>query len=118
MLNSIVLHVTCYVNAIFVGICRRPLYTFYQCWCDVHLDLGNTQIQEFSYQRLRIAWHCFLSLLDIDNSQGFSCPHCGGDETPPQTIVCDGTSLSFQRRMWDWKENAGTDNVLHLSSSK
>ncbi|XP_022288437.2 uncharacterized protein LOC111100644 isoform X2 [Crassostrea virginica] len=97
---------------------KRPLYTFYQCWCDVHLDLGNTQIQEFSYQRLRIAWHCFLSLLDIDNSQGFSCPHCGGDETPPQTIVCDGTSLSFQRRMWDWKENAGTDNVLHLSSSK
>ncbi|XP_061188793.1 uncharacterized protein LOC133196966 [Saccostrea echinata] len=97
---------------------KRPLYTFYQTWCDIHLDYGNTQIEDFSYQRLRNAWHCFLSLLDIDFSLGFSCPHCGGDEVPPDTIVCDGTSLSFQRRMWDWKEKESSNNVLHLSCSK
>jgi hypothetical protein len=34
----------------------------------------------------------------------------------PETIVCDGTSLSFQRRMWDWNEKSEPENVLTLSS--
>jgi hypothetical protein len=34
-------------------------------------------------------------------NDGFSCSHYDGDDGMPETIVCDGTSLSFQRRMWD-----------------
>jgi hypothetical protein len=56
--------------------------------------------------------------LDIDFNDGFSCSHCDGDDGMPETIVCDGTSLSFQRWMWDLNEKSEPENVLTLSSSK
>lgn len=95
------------------------MYTFYQTWCDVHFDYKNFTIQvDLSYQRLRQAWLSYLKLLDIDFNDGFSCSHCDGDDGMPETIVCDGTSFSFQRRMWDWNEKSEPENVLTLSSSK
>ncbi|XP_053402535.1 uncharacterized protein LOC123544018 isoform X2 [Mercenaria mercenaria] len=94
---------------------RRPMYTFYQTWCDIHLDYGNSKIQEeFSYQKFRHAWHTFLSLLDIDYNEGFSCPDCGDDG--PDTVICDGTSLSFQRRMWNWGDDS-EESEKKLSSA-
>ena len=46
-----------------------------------------------------------MDLLDIDFSEGFSCPECGGDDgKPPTMLICDGTSISFQRRMWQWDD--------------
>ncbi|XP_052071566.1 uncharacterized protein LOC127709908 [Mytilus californianus] len=81
---------------------RRPLYTFYSVFVDDHYDYGNEKILElFSYHKLRSAWLSFLKLLDIDFENGFSCPDCPQDG--PDIIICDGTSLSFQRRMWSWK---------------
>ncbi|CAC5387652.1 unnamed protein product [Mytilus coruscus] len=98
---------------------RRPLYTFYKTWCDVYFDYKNFTIQvDLSYERLRQAWLSYLKLLDIDFNEGFSCPHCDGDDGMPETIICDGTTLSFQRRMWDWNEEIEPENVLTLSSSK
>ena len=104
---------------LFLLYCRRPLYTFYQTWCDVHMDYGNTTIQDdFSYQRLRHSWNCYLQLLDVDLNTGFSCPDCGGDDETPDTIICDGTALSFQRRMWEWCEEKDGAKVLKLATSK
>lgn len=83
------------------------------------MDYGNATIQyDFSYQRLRNAWIAFLNLLDINFNEGFSCPDCGRDNQPPETIICDGTTLSFQRRMWDWKEDENDREVLNLSASR
>jgi hypothetical protein len=74
----------------------------------------NKKILEcFSYHKLRSAWLSFLKLLDIDFENGFSCPDCPGDG--PEIIICDGTSLSFQRRMWSWKN---TEMPTKTSSKK
>ncbi|KAL5017705.1 hypothetical protein ScPMuIL_005212 [Solemya velum] len=85
---------------------RSPLHTFYERFCDLHIDYRNSAIRDvFSYQHLRHAWLHFLSLLDIDFTEGFSCPDCGGDDgAAPSMLICDGTSLSFQRRMWQWDD--------------
>ncbi|XP_050406170.1 uncharacterized protein LOC126827514 isoform X2 [Patella vulgata] len=83
---------------------RRPLFTFYNVFVDVHEDYGNISIKdEFSYHQFRFAWLSFFDLLDINMTEGFSCPVCERDGGP-DTIICDGTSVSFQRRMWTWKE--------------
>ncbi|KAJ8307578.1 LOW QUALITY PROTEIN: hypothetical protein KUTeg_014873 [Tegillarca granosa] len=71
---------------------RRPLYTFYQTFCDVYLDHGNANIYiALSYNKLRMAGH------NVNFNIGFNCPDCGD---LPGTIICDGTSISFQRRMF------------------
>lgn len=74
----------------------------------MHIDYGNTSIGKvFCYERLRVAWLSFLRLLDVDVSTGFSCPECSGsDGKTPEIIICDGTSISFQRRMWQSNLNA------------
>lgn len=59
----------------------------------------------------------FLSLPDIDFNSVFSCPDCGSGDSP-ETVICDGTSLSFQRCMQDWAEKDTVKNVLHFSSSE
>ncbi|KAJ8311149.1 LOW QUALITY PROTEIN: hypothetical protein KUTeg_011299 [Tegillarca granosa] len=64
---------------------RRPLYTFYQTFCDVYLDHGNANIYiALSYNKLRMAGH------NVNFNIGFNCPDCGD---LPGTIICDGTSL-------------------------
>ncbi len=88
----------------FVNEYRRPMHTFYQVLCNMHLDRGNADIRKlFSYDSFRLAWLAFLKLLDIDFATGFTCPICSKDGSQPNLIVCDGTSLSFQRWMWQWK---------------
>lgn len=95
-------HKKCFEQHILFLFCRRPLYTFYSVFVEDHNDYGNKKILEcFSYHKLRSAWLSFLKWLDIDFENGFSCPDCSGDG--PEIIICDGTSLSFQRRMWSWK---------------
>ena len=50
--------------------------------------------QPMSYQKFRAAWHNFLSLLDIDFEEGFSCTECGAE---PKRIIMDGTSVSVMK---------------------
>ena len=71
---------------------RRPLFTFYQTWCDVHLDYGNETVEvDISYNRLRHAWNSYIRLLDVDLTSGFQCSQCGGDDgLEPEIIICDG----------------------------
>lgn len=87
-----------------VNVCRRPMHTFHKVLCDMHIDRGNIDIGKmFPYDNFRLAWLSYLKLLDINFDDGFSCPTCSKDGKQPNLIICDGTSLSFQRRMWQWK---------------
>ena len=96
---------------------RRPLYTFHQTFVDVHNAYGNDSVKEvLSYDRLRHAWISFLKLLELDYQSGFQCKSC---EDNPKTIICDGTTLSFQRRMWSWAEpEDDPSEYLDLSRTK
>ena len=70
-------------------------------WKHHQLDNGNISFQkQFRYDTWRMAWYAFLELLDIDVESyraqtDFQCPSCGLE---PEIIVCDATSLGFQRK--------------------
>lgn len=74
------------------------MHTFHETLCDIHRDYGNEKEIKmfFPYNRFRYAWYSYLNLLEIDYCSGFSCPKC---TSAPEIILCDGTSLAFQRRM-------------------
>ncbi|XP_033739869.1 uncharacterized protein LOC117327131 [Pecten maximus] len=92
-----------YMHSFLLG--RRPLFTFYQALVSDHLDRGNNIEDILTYNKLRCAWNAFIKLLDLDFQQGFCCHHCNDDGNgAPSTVICDGTSLSFQRRMWKWEK--------------
>lgn len=73
------------------------MHTFHQVLCNVLADYGYEAQSVFAYDKFRMAWYTYLNLLDIDLNQGFSCSICTAQ---PDIVVCDGTSVSFQRRMW------------------
>lgn len=104
----------------FIFLFRRPIHTFYSAWCDLHKDYGNLNISSvFSYEKFKNAWYAFLKLLDIDYTTGFSCPTCSpSDDDTPAVIICDGTSLSFQRRMWTWKDTEKSQSCNKLPQTR
>lgn len=72
-----------------------------------HEDAGNPSFSStVGYHHFRSAWYAFLSLLDIDFSEGFQCITCGND---PQVIVMDATGLSFRKELDFWKDNLLTN---------
>ena len=89
------MHILLYYITLFF---RCPMYTFHQVLMDNHADVGTSLQDVFPYHKFRFAWNSFIRLLDVDLTTGFSCPSCPPDG--PDIIICDGTSLSFQRRMW------------------
>lgn len=83
------------------------MYTGYTVLVKAHEDGGNPSFSStVEYHHFRIAWYAFLSLLDIDFSEGFHCNTYGDD---PQRIVMDATSLSFRRELDYWKDNLLTN---------
>ena len=61
-------------------------------------DAGENNLpSKFPYHWFKASWYHYLSLLDIDYENGFKCPDCGVNGTPPDIIICDATSLSFRR---------------------
>ena len=53
-------------------------------------------IKDFiNYDNWRVGWYAYMNLLDIDYSGGFCCEMCGSE---PQIVVCDATTLGFQRK--------------------
>ena len=79
------------------------MHTFHLVLCDVLKDYGYNDIATvFPYEKFKLAWYSFLKLLDIDMSTGFICSTCRDE---PDIVVCDGTSLAFQRRMWTWQHS-------------
>lgn len=61
-----------------------------------HKDAGDTYFSErFRYNDLRSSWYAFLKLLSISFEDGAECDKCG---KIPETIVCDATSMGYQRK--------------------
>lgn len=74
------------------------MHTFHQVACDVLVDYGFQNVRQvFTYSKFKLAWYTYLELLNTDYTQGFICSLCS---CKPDIIVCDGTSVSFQSRMW------------------
>lgn len=74
------------------------MHGFYQVWKQHQSDSGNENFSKiFRYDIWRKCWHCYIDLLDIDkiSSRGFCCQECGDE---PELVVCDATSLGFQRK--------------------
>ena len=69
------------------------LHSYYRKWLwSVTERDGLTS--ECSYGRLRSAWLSFVSLHPVDSSV-FQCSLCG---VSPEIFICDGITLSFQKR--------------------
>ena len=41
------------------------------------------------------SWYAYMNLLDLDFAAGMVCEECGPS---PRTVICDGTSLGFQKK--------------------
>lgn len=86
------------------------MHSFHQVTCEMLEDFGYGQVRKiFPYNKFRLAWYAFIDLLDIDMNNGFCCPVCS---TTPDLVICDGTSLAFQKRMWTWQENERVNDGL------
>ena len=69
------------------------LHSYYRKWLwSVTERDGLTS--ECSYGRFRSAWLSFVSLHPVDSSV-FQCSLCG---VSPEIVICDGITLSFQKR--------------------
>lgn len=71
-----------------------PLYTYYKLcsWEWLSKDLSG-----ITYERLRLSWIAFQKLINYGRPQSdnFSCVKCG---KTPDVVVCDGITLSFEKR--------------------
>ena len=60
-----------------------------------HESCGNNLSTVFSYEKLKSSWYAFLHLLEFSSKEGSECLSCG---TFPEVVVCDATSLGYQRK--------------------
>ncbi len=75
------------------------MYTYYNIWEETMSDTAKTKLSEvITLNQWMASWYSFLSLLDIDYTNGFCCPICGTDDL--DVVVCDGTSLSFRQSFY------------------
>ena len=88
----------CFHHNLWLGltICvySLPLHSYYKM-CVWDWSLSATE--PISYARLRVSWLSFLDLLHYGDAQknAFSCFLC---KEEPNVIICDGITLSLQRR--------------------
>jgi len=74
------------------------LHGFYDVWKQHQIDNGNINFSKlFRYDIWRKCWYSYLDLLKIDEKaiNGFRCDKCGDE---PELVVCDATSLGFQKK--------------------
>lgn len=93
-----------YYRSVMIYYCyRMTIYTGYTILVKAHEDGGNPGFSStVEYYHFRSAWYAFLSLIDINFSEGFQCTTCGNS---PQVIIMDATGLSFRRELDFWKDN-------------
>lgn len=74
---------------------RCTMYSFYNVWQQHQKDGGNDNFSQiFPIALFRQSWYSFMKLLDIDYGSSFRCSDCGDH---PNTLLFDGTSLSFRK---------------------
>lgn len=71
------------------------MYTFFTVYC---ADMRAIEVdpKQLTYNKFKDSWYAFLSLLDIDLDEGFSCEIC---KDQPRMLIMDATSLSFRKEM-------------------
>ena len=75
------------------SIFRTTLHSYYRKWFWSVAE-RNGLTSECSYSRFHSAWMSFLSLHPVDSSV-FQCTICS---VSPEIVICDGITLSFQKR--------------------
>ena len=77
------------------------MHTEYTILNAIHCDATEQSLHGagFQYHHFRMGWYSFLTLLDIDLSEGFCCEQCG---SRPTTVIMDGTSVSFRKALDSW----------------
>lgn len=76
------------------------MYTEYTILQQMHSDIEEQLVLDnFKYHHFKLAWYSFADLLDITYSAGFCCNNCGHN---PNTLIMDGTSVSFRRVLDSW----------------
>lgn len=72
------------------------LNSYFEILIATHESCGNKNLSEhFSYEKLKSSWYSFLNLLEFSCEEGSTCSSCG---TYPEIVVCDATSLGYQRK--------------------
>lgn len=77
---------------------------FYRQLVMEHEDCGEDLRAVLAYHHFVFAWYGFRDLLatECTLAEGFKCPVCADE---PEIIICDGTTLGFQRKFLDWSDN-------------
>eukprot|EP00794_Sanderia_malayensis_P003058 gene3058-3521_t len=95
---------------------RMPIYVFHMIYIREKSGDGYSEhVKDFTYNKFKNSWYCYLSLLDIDIDKGFQCEIC---KEQPSLLIMDATSLSFRKELSHWKsflqdvQNADSDEVI------
>lgn len=90
-------------NDVIVCFCpyRTTMHTEYTILNAIHCDAAEQSLHAagFQYHHFRMGWYSFITLLDIDFSEGFYCEQCGSS---PNAVIMDGTAVSFRKALDSW----------------
>lgn len=65
--------------------------------------------QKMPYQKFTQTWYSFLELLKKDYQDSMCCTLCGH---APNLVICDGTSLGFQRKFLTTSNNTKESDII------
>lgn len=83
---------------------------FFDVWASEMEEFGYSDFRDkMNYEKFVHAWYNFLALLEIDYQSSYMCDACG---PAPDLVVCDGTSLGFQRKFLAPKVSNAPKNVI------
>ena len=85
---------------------------YFTSWTAELKSIGYEQ-HLMNYNQFKDSWYAFLSLLDIDYAEGSVCSTCGPQ---PETVVCDGTSIGFQRKFLVCTNEVSEDVIRKVRS--
>ena len=98
----------------FCSLFRMSLYSFYKLFAWKMAEC-SADVTFLSYHRFRLAWIAFNGLLDFGGkrNENFICSACGES---PDIIICDGTTLSFEKRYLLVRHHPSLkENLIHGS---
>ena len=83
---------------------------YYSVWVFEMECLGfENASKDLPFKSFIQAWYAYLDLLDIDFEAGMTCSVCGVE---PDVVICDGTSLGFQRKFLSPPDSVADKKVI------
>ena len=90
--------------------CSCTLSGYYEIWSKKQENAGIKNFKELlNSTNWRQSWYSFVKLLDIDYGAGAECQICG---KIPDIIICDDTSLGYQKKFATAALQEVTNNEL------